>query len=175
MSANELAGSCASEAIRSELVAYLDDELDAGARAAVEAHLESCAACREEIRFYQRTWDALGAYPEMEPSPDFLFRLNDRLAAEDPAALGPSWVGVWLARAAAAAAVLAVAWFGRLALERLDAPPPAPVARLTAEEKRIVADLQVLADRQFDLIHDLELVEHYPALDQLTEGDYDEM
>src|SRR5262245_21250484 len=50
------------------LVAYLYDDIDAAARTAFEAHLTSCAACRDELESLQgvRRRIALWAPPETD-------------------------------------------------------------------------------------------------------------
>lgn len=44
------------------LTAYYDGELAPGARRRVEAHLQSCAECREELAQLEQLSDLLGAY-----------------------------------------------------------------------------------------------------------------
>jgi anti-sigma factor RsiW len=45
------------------LGAWLGGELEGGERAAVEAHLAACAACRREADALQAVWRTLGAAP----------------------------------------------------------------------------------------------------------------
>lgn len=49
---------------------------------AVEGHLASCAACREEIQSLAATWSALGSVSLVEPSPRVSSRLRRRLRVE---------------------------------------------------------------------------------------------
>jgi anti-sigma factor RsiW len=53
------------------LSAYLDDELDADARAAVEIRLEQSAEWRDVLAELRETRDALRALPEVDGSPEF--------------------------------------------------------------------------------------------------------
>src|SRR5687768_6406174 len=53
----------------SELAGYLDRQLDGAGRARVEAHLDSCAACREELAEVARLSDVLrNSAPAAGPS-----------------------------------------------------------------------------------------------------------
>lgn len=93
------------------LSAYLDDELSAGERRSVDAHLRTCATCRRDLADLQRVKALLGALPEVEP-PAGLFADVRRQLDRPVSVIGP--VGDWLRAAfrrpavAAAAALLAV-------------------------------------------------------------------
>lgn len=60
-----------------ELNAYIDGELDAAARARVEAHLESCAACREAVDELRTVSQALQALPRAQAPRSFALREAD--------------------------------------------------------------------------------------------------
>ncbi len=53
------------------LTAYLDNELDAAERAALERRLITDEALRLELRELRRAWDLLDAWPEITVSRDF--------------------------------------------------------------------------------------------------------
>jgi len=57
------------------LSAYLEGELDGARKAEVETHLADCPECASLLEAMRDTRDALGALPELEPSPDLLRRL----------------------------------------------------------------------------------------------------
>ena len=61
---------------------YVDDALDAPARADLEAHLETCATCREQVAFERDLRARLRALPVPEPRPGFEAAVRRRLAAE---------------------------------------------------------------------------------------------
>ena len=67
-----------------ELLAYLEEDVGASTRAAVEEHLKGCAICSDELDSL-RKWDALlREHPEsFHPDPEDLYRLVSR--GEDPA------------------------------------------------------------------------------------------
>jgi predicted anti-sigma-YlaC factor YlaD len=50
---------------------YLDGFLPADLCAAIDEHLLSCPACREEIAGLRASWDMLDLYGEVPPSEDF--------------------------------------------------------------------------------------------------------
>ena len=56
-------------AVQDTLEAYLDDELDADTHASVASHVESCAACQDEVRFIQAISSTLNELPKPEPPP----------------------------------------------------------------------------------------------------------
>jgi predicted anti-sigma-YlaC factor YlaD len=72
--------------------AYLDGELGQDRRAQIEAHLESCQACQQELRAARRlsTWLQADWLPQDLPSAEeFAARLAPRLPGIAPAA--PRW------------------------------------------------------------------------------------
>jgi anti-sigma factor RsiW len=111
------------EAIRIELPGYASGTLDARSLAPVRAHLQSCAACRVELRELERLEELLAeALPPIVPSATFASRFANRLAAEAGGAVEPptergrlGWLlQPWLVPVGAAALIAAVMfrpWF----------------------------------------------------------------
>jgi anti-sigma factor RsiW len=64
------------ERIEDLLVAYADGELDASARAEVEAHLRSCPACAGLLACLRTASASLAALPELEPAPELRQKLR---------------------------------------------------------------------------------------------------
>jgi hypothetical protein len=58
---------------------YLYDELGANERAAFEAHLVACAACRTRLEETRRLHRLLGQCPQPEPTPELLVRCRQAL------------------------------------------------------------------------------------------------
>lgn len=94
-------------------------ELTEAERAALDAHLGGCAACREEAEALAALWRAVGELPDEEPSPRLRARFESMLAAElgrERAArvARPDFrsrrvaVAPWVTRFAAVAATLAI-------------------------------------------------------------------
>lgn len=145
-----------------ELTAYLDGALSPRERAAVEAHLEACEACRAAR---DRLADALAALARLPagpaPSPAFEQRFFARLAAERAGPERPrlrDWLTWrWAAPAlatAAVAAVLVVSTSRHRAHERA-----------LAEHLDLLENLEVVASEGVvDTAEDAEVVAH---LDQL--------
>src|SRR3990167_6168421 len=102
--------------VEDKLTFYLYDELEAGERAAVAAHLEACAACAAAARELERMRAVLDQRPAREPSPELLVRSREALdealdrEAESWRALVRSWFivppGVSALRATAALTIL---------------------------------------------------------------------
>lgn len=112
--------------VEERLGAYLDAELDAQARAAVEAHLHGCSICREELAALRSVHAEL-LRSEVPSPPEaywtrFAARLDERLPKREPApprwierALGwfvPSGRVAWVRATAAVASVVLLAYVG---------------------------------------------------------------
>ena len=87
------------------LIGYVYDELTAAERAAFDAHIESCAACREEVQTLCEARQHLASWAPPEPALDFTVVRGGRAAAPPPRwrPLVPAWA------LAAAASVLFLA------------------------------------------------------------------
>lgn len=138
----------AHDAWREQLGAYALGHLEDAERTAVEAHLEGCPDCREELTSLEILVaplarvdpDALG--PASAPPPDLEGRIRERVRGRDTG--GPRrrrW-----ALTAAAAGLVVVAAAAGLALGRAlgpDAPPIEPVAAVAVPA--VQADVGVIA------------------------------
>jgi anti-sigma factor RsiW len=76
---------------RTELVAYLDGELDAAGTARVEALLRSDPQYRAEADAYQQTWRLLDELPRSQPAPNFASRTLDRIEVAEPSSETGRW------------------------------------------------------------------------------------
>jgi anti-sigma factor RsiW len=65
-----------------DLVAYVSRALDGGDTERLEAHLESCSACREFVRGQRAVWEALDGWEAEPVSADFDRRLYARMERE---------------------------------------------------------------------------------------------
>jgi anti-sigma factor RsiW len=110
------------KAARRSLSRYLDDELAALSRSALEVHLSQCAACRAELALQRRLWSLLGAIEPLE-APEILAGIERRLAEPPrrPYSLESLRRVTGLAAAAALLAVFSLAgvWAGSSCLETL--------------------------------------------------------
>src|ERR1039458_1630461 len=62
------------------LLEYTAGRLETGAATALEAHMESCARCREFAQSQKMVWQALEAWEAEPVSMDFKRRLFERMA-----------------------------------------------------------------------------------------------
>ena len=72
--------------IDEELVAYLDDELEASDRARIERRLVEDEAYRDRLRTLQATWDALDLLPKTGAGDRFAATTVEMVAAEEEVA-----------------------------------------------------------------------------------------
>ncbi|HUJ71889.1 MAG TPA: zf-HC2 domain-containing protein [Verrucomicrobiae bacterium] len=66
--------------MRSDLSAYVDDELTPTQRAAVEAHLASCPGCQQELEDLKALGTHLAALPIVPPAPQFVADVRRKIA-----------------------------------------------------------------------------------------------
>ena len=130
--------------------------------AEMREHLQSCAACAEELAALQQTMTLLEEWQTPEPSPYFNTRLRARLR-DDVAAPARNWLA-WFRRpmVAAAAAVLIALGAGLLEIGhfRSDSNTLANndnMIRVNASENA-VGDLQYL-DKNADLFSDFDALD----------------
>jgi len=98
------------------VIEYVAGTLDDGTAGGFEAHLKTCASCRQLLAEQQSVWASLDAWHAIEPSPNFDQRLSERIAQEEQlpwwrrlAWLNLSWRPVL--PVAAASALLLIAFF----------------------------------------------------------------
>jgi anti-sigma factor RsiW len=114
------------EHVTDHLSAYVDDDLDATTRAAVERHLQSCAACASELGALRHFVAYAGSVSlqDAPPARDLWPGIEARLTSPNVAAFeprrdrGPRMISFSIAQLATAAALLmavsaATAWFLR--------------------------------------------------------------
>jgi len=87
-----------------EISEYLDGRLSGRQIERIEAHLESCAACREEVESLRMTTQLLRRMPQREPGRSFVFE-----APPEPVTAPRPRVPSWAYGAAASAFALAFA------------------------------------------------------------------
>ncbi len=99
--------------IRKDLHAYLDGEIAAGERAAIEGHLASCPACREALGELKQTLNLLDNLDEVEPPAWLTQKVMARVRAESTEREGffrrfLGWIPLHLPATAVATLVIAV-------------------------------------------------------------------
>ena len=166
-----------------ELVAYLDGELDPKAAEEVEARLSLDAKARAEVESLKRAWDLLDFLPRPEPSNTFTTRTLERieplkgpsasatistLASLRPAAAlatatsGRRRISGWAGWAAAIVAAGLVGYFARR---------PAHDAIFPSAERN--NDALIVADMR--LLENLRLYRHVDDMEFLKELDTPEL
>lgn len=154
------------------LVAYLDGELDETAASALEAKLNLDPRVRAEANQLKRTWDLLDFLPKAEPSVDFTHRTLERVIAGSrpvstrlrlPARWLPSPLALTWAAAILVAAV--VGFGGGTKLPRQQTAIPIPEAQGEVSEEW-VRDLRVMQNRRL-----YEQVDNFQFLQKLADPD----
>lgn len=154
-------------AARSNLVAYLDDELDERTARAVEATLQSDPRIRAEAEALRRAWDLLDYLPKPEPTAAFTHRTLDRISALRPAIVArPARRGwrSWMLGIGWAAALLLATAGGYAAVQMLPRSDPPPAVEPLEQDPQLVRDVRVIDRfRQYEHVDNVEFLR---ALDQ---------
>ena len=140
-----------SEDEKSELVAYLDGELDDAATQAVEAKVATNPDARAELDALKQAWGMLDYLPKASPSPNFTNRTMERLSLEKVNAVKtqpmPRGRSPWLIG-------------GYLTTTHYWPAPPAPEPSLPDADLPIVQHLRLLEKwRQYENADDIKFVE----------------
>jgi anti-sigma factor RsiW len=149
--------------VKPELVAYLDGELPDATRSQVEAHLESCAACRAERDALAATLKSLESLPATQPSSNLAEQFWTRFQEAKQKGFGAGFLSlfkwprpVWVGAAATACLLAAIL---------LVLPKDRPVEKA---DQTIASHLDLFADyetiKNLDILEDLEYIE---ALDEV--------
>jgi anti-sigma factor RsiW len=139
---------------RSELVAYLDGELDEKASLAMEAKLNRDPRIRAEADALRRAWNLLDFLPKPEPSSNFTQRTVASIA--QPALRARRW-RPWLLGLGWAAAVIVA---GMIGYASVPAGRVAPVTEPKADDtEQLVRDLRVIDQvRQYQNAGDISFL-----------------
>jgi len=150
--------------IRDDLGEWARNALSAERAAEIEAHIESCPACRAEAERERALLNLLEQLPSPEPGPEFDAELEARLAREGAAGQRSSWSRLSLAAgglAAVAAAAAALLVFVPDSGDRAELPVAA-----TAEELALARDLDLYQNLELiellDVLPDLDAIEALP-------------
>jgi anti-sigma factor RsiW len=138
---------------RTDLVAYLDGELDGEKARALEARISRDPKIRAEADALAKSWELLDYLPRPEPSPNFTHRTLDRISVQQKLVQAPTrrrWRTV-LAAAGWAAAV-ALAFVGGYAVVAFLAPPD-------RTDEELARDLRVIENKRlYDLVDDIDFL-----------------
>lgn len=108
--------------IRNLLSEYLDDALDAKAKALADEHLRTCPACREELDSLKTLVKGIGSLESVKAPADFLDRLHKRMERPSRISQMREWLfyplRVKIPLQLAGAAVIALILFSILPLQQ---------------------------------------------------------
>ncbi len=108
--------------IRNLLSEYLDDALDAKAKALADEHLRTCPACREELDSLKTLVKGIGSLESVKAPADFLDRLHKRMERPSKISQMREWLfyplRVKIPLQLAGAAVIALILFSILPLQQ---------------------------------------------------------
>jgi anti-sigma factor RsiW len=136
---------------RSELIAYLDGELNDKAARAMEAKLSRDPRARAEADALLRTWELLDHLPRPEPTEDFTQRTIQSVSALRPVVVGRNRWRVWIGGTSWAAGVLLAAAAGYAGVTWFTPKPP--------NDEALVRELRIIENkRYYDLVDDLEFL-----------------
>ena len=123
---------------------YVDEALPAKERETVDAHLSTCAECRELVAGLRSVLMAVSALKPVEPPRAAWARIEKTIRSENTKTRAPRWP--WLA----AAAVLVLATFGGLKLAGVWRPPsPSPAAIVPASDAEAVEAELLQAEQHY--------------------------
>ena len=131
--------------IRALLSEYLDDALDAEAKAIADEHLRTCPACREELDSLKALVRGIGSLESVKAPADFLHQLHKRMERRSRISKVGKWLfsplRVKIPLQLAGAAVMALLIFSILPLQQPSIKRPSkPALEMKAEEKAYEAD-----------------------------------
>jgi putative zinc finger protein len=136
--------------IETKLMAYLDGRSNARERREVEAHLKTCALCRERAEEFRSVSSLLEELPQIEPSAAFDVRVRARVAAEPQSRGWLAWLTPSPRVAFAAMLLLALTvWMSSLPTSKDDYP---------------YHNLQTGSDADFRMIKDLPVLQDYDVI-----------
>ena len=147
-----------------KLVAYLDGKLTISERREFDAHLATCAACREKAVGFRSLWEMLEELPAVMPSPAFDGRVRARVQQEPGRAGFWNWI-VPSPRMAFAATALLIAsvWLSSFQPGRIPVtyPPAGAVVQNTEAEFGMIKDLPVLEN--YDVLTSFDALSELPV------------
>jgi anti-sigma factor RsiW len=145
------------------LLSYSARRLDPGSAAVLEAHMESCPACREFRNEQQALWKTLDQWEALPVSLDFDRRLFRKIEEQEQLSwwsrvFGPLGSMLWRPALplAATACLMLVAGFVSIGPDKVTAPVAleSPQVREVEQVEKALDDLDML--RQFDIVANRE-------------------
>lgn len=153
--------------IQEKLPEYLDKMLQPDENKRVEAHLTSCAQCRQEAALLQKSWAMLNEAPEIDPSPAYISNFYTKLTQKAPAPAFAQWFlrPVMLRIIPAFAAICLVIFVSYTAILKTSKPSDVQALAFYDNDEIEAIENFELAEN-YDFIEDFELIENFEFLDE---------
>jgi anti-sigma factor RsiW len=156
--------SCANKSrdFEPELTAYVDGELSAADKDALESHLPACASCQRTLSLLQRTTQSLAALPDFAPSVALRRQVLSRLD-EAPGGLAGLWQRLSRPRVMMPSfGLVAAALVAGIFLVSSEPPLPQEFELEIAANMEVVEDYELLGLSELE---DLEVVQNLHELE----------
>lgn len=154
---------------RSLLGLFLDGQLGKRKASKIKAHLDICPACTKELNLLKSTWDLLGEWKRISPSPNFKANFWQKVFQEEPVVekkpvfvfprLKPRLVPVF----ATLVAVLIITIYG------INLVGVRNLGQLTlathTDDIAMLKELELTED--FEIVQSINLLEDFPIIDSL--------
>ena len=70
------------QAVKKLIPEYSESSLSNSQREAVKQHLLTCSTCQKELRLYEKSWEILTQWKNLEPAPGYISRFWTKLSLE---------------------------------------------------------------------------------------------
>ncbi len=141
---------------------FLDGQLNEKLTIKVKDHLEDCLGCSDEINLLKQSWDLLGEWEPVAPSPNFKATFWQRVVREEVSERRPVFVFPRLrpSLVPAFATLTIILVFSIILANFLSVPGIQRLAQLTAGQ-----DIQML--KELDLAEDFEIIKNLNTLEDI--------
>ena len=153
---------------------FLEGALDSKINQEVLRHLQSCEVCAKEKELYEKTWQLIGEWQDIEPEPGFNSRFWNRLVSRQTKVERTPNINILrltqrftVALATAAIVILAInfilpKYFQSKNTEIL-------ISSLDEEEMALIENIDLLEN--LELIENIEFLENLDIIENLGEHD----
>ncbi|MCI0528138.1 MAG: zf-HC2 domain-containing protein [Nitrospira sp.] len=156
--------------VQKRLPVDLDSDLSEEQRLQIQAHLATCIPCQKEVRRLEASWQVLGRWREIEPSPYFKQRFWSRIADLDKNKQSKGWWGwriAWVPAGSLAAVLLLILTWILWSSTQKDGDLQVAPMNQQSNLLEFAATLDLLEHK--DLLLEIELLEDFDLLLALEE------
>lgn len=154
---------------------YLDNQLKDNELQMVKGHIANCPHCQKEVGLYEKSWDMLKGWQDVEPSPGYVSRFWSRLAAEKSFSekviegIRTVFEKRQFAGALAAASVVVIVGLVSLRNSLPIGNAESMLSKMKPEELELVSNLELAQNLEvienIDILEDLEVLENLDSLE----------